>query len=103
MSLRSHLVVACLPLAAWLSGQYLLAGVVEGKAAELYRLDIRLSKQALRTCGAERLRASKMVLRVANDNMFGGLIVDLEPKWLGVQLIPVSPLRTRIQVAWSMR
>ena len=103
MSLRSHLVVACLPLAAWLGGDYLLTRVMNGKAAELYRLDIQLSKQALRTCGAEKLHASTKVLHVSDDNVFGGLFVDLEPSSFGAQLIPVSPLRTRIQVAWPMR
>ena len=76
---------------------------MEGKAAELYRLDIPLSKQVLRTCGVEKLRASKKVLHVSDDNVFGGLLVDLEPSLLGAQLIPVSPLRTRVQVAWPMR
>ena len=103
MSLRSHLLVACIPLAAWLGGEYAIKSLMEGKAAELYRLDIGLAKQALRTCGAEKLRTSSNVLRVSDDNVFGGLFVDLKPSSFGVQLIPVSSLRTRIQVDWPMR
>ena len=104
MSLRSHVFAAVVPLVAWVGIEHLSTVVLEGKAAEIYQLDIRMSKQALRTCGVAKLRASTKISRVLEDNMFGGLIVELGPNsGFGVDLMPISEVRTRIRVSWPSR
>ena len=100
MSVRTHLVAAVLPLVL-VAGLWYLANVaVASKSAEVVELDMVLSRQALRTCGVERLRQAPLVSKVENL-LTDGLVVSLRTDPPSQQmLMPVSEKRIRISASW---
>jgi hypothetical protein len=103
MSVASHLLAAIAPLAVWIGFTYGVERLFDGKVAQTTQLDIRLPKQFVRTCGVEKLRASKHVAQV-KDLLNVGLTVDLQSEpATSVTVLPVTEDRVRIQGAWLLK
>lgn len=101
MSIASHLVAAVVGAGALLGVDAMYKLFMEPKLVRSANLDVRMSRQNLRTCGVKKLRASPLVDRLMDDGTDGLMIYLRAPDAPSfVSAKARTPLRVRLDTGW---